>query len=102
LVTFNLNSVTFGTPVADTKMEKHDELRAQEWAQFNAFGLMNFYASAKNSASEVGYFGVKPHTVRLDNFMMPISNQYFNKYATGYYADMFPAINFGKSIAAQK
>jgi len=100
LIAFNLNGAFFGSPTVSFEFERHDMFRAQEYAQFNAFGLRNYYISAKNVALKEGYFGVKPHTVRSDNFLLPIDNQYFTKHASAFYADMYPAINFAKSVQA--
>jgi len=101
-VVLELNSATFGSPKTDSKLEKHDMLRAQENVQFNAFRLRYHYFSAQNTASEVGVFGVKQTLNRGDNFLFPIDNSYFTKHASAYFSDMYPMINFTKSVQAQK
>lgn len=98
----NLTAPMFGSPETDTKLEEHDNLYTQMSLQAQIANEEYAYVCAKNTALEVGFLNIKPLNFKADSFLMPISNAYFTVWASKYYADMFPAIDFQRSVAAQK
>jgi len=102
VIVLDLNAALFGAATTDTKQEKHDEMFSQIALQMKLFANRFAYQGSKNTASEVGFLVIKSIPQMDENLLLPISNAYFTVWASKYYADLFPAIDFAKSVGAQK